>query len=171
MSRMYLRKAVWALSAVLGAIPVTGLAQTMPSTAGETLSGKKLVLAEATAGHAAVVIMGFSKDAGDPCTDWARAVRGDSAFAGVPVYEVAMLAGAPGFVRPMIKAGMRKGVSAAEQDGFVVLTADEKAWRAYFDVGNDKEPYVVLVDAAGRIKWRGSGRVKDLLGQMRTALR
>jgi hypothetical protein len=146
-------------------------AQAVPSTVGETLSGKRVVLAEAMAGHATVLIMGFSKDAGDPCADWMRAVRGDPAFAGVTVYEAAMLAGAPGFVRPMIKAGIRKGFSPAEQESFVVLTADEKAWKAYFQVGNDKDPYVALLDHDGHLRWHGSGRAKNMLEQMRAALR
>ena len=143
--------------------------QAMPSTTGETLSGKRIVLAEALRGHAAVVIAGFSKEAGDGCGLWAKAVRGDAALAGLQVYQVAEIEGAPGFVRGMIKSGMRKGVAPAEQDYFLVLTQDEKLWRDYFGVSNDKDPYVVMLDASGNVVWHGHGAAKDLEPLLRGA--
>jgi len=161
--------------ALLGAIcllvPGQGWAQDLPKTAGETLTGKRMVLADAVKGHVTVVIVGFSKDAGDPCTDWARGLRAEAAFADVPVYEAAMLAGAPSFVRGMIKSSMRKGLSAAEQENFVILTSDERTWRDAFQVVNEKDPYVLLLAADGRVKWQGHGRVRDLIGQVKAAMK
>jgi hypothetical protein len=162
-----------------GAVIVVGLllggvqafCQGLPGTTGETLSGKRIVLADAVRGHAAVLVAGFSKDAGDGCGLWAKALRGDAAFAGVAVYQVASLERAPGFVRGMIKNSMRKGVAAGEQDSFVVLTQDEKLWRRYFGVSEEKEPYVVLLDAAGMVKWHGHGAAKELEPLVREALK
>jgi hypothetical protein len=151
--------------------PSLGWTQTLPSTAGETLSGKSVVLAEAVRGHSAVLIAGFSKDAGTACGDWAKAVRGDQVLAGIAHYQVASLEQAPGFVRGMIKNSMRKGLSAAEQDHFVILTQDEKLWRGYFSVGSDKEPYVVLLDAKGDVLWHGHGLAKDLEPSLSMAAR
>ena len=155
----------------VGFAAIRSFGQAMPSTAGETLSGKHIVLAEAVRGHAAVVIAGFSKEAGDGCGLWAKAVRGDAALAGLQVYQVAEIEGAPGFVRGMIKSGMRKGVAAAEQDNFVVLTADDKLWRAYFGVSTDKDPYVAMLDASGNVLWHGHGAARDLEPLLRTMKR
>jgi hypothetical protein len=116
-----------------------------------------------------VLVAGFSKDAGDGCGAWAKALRSDPAFAGVAVYPMAMLEAAPGFVRGMIKGAMRKGLSSAEQDNFVILTQDEKLWQSYFGVAGDKEPYIVMVDAQGQIRWHGHGAVKDLEALVRAA--
>lgn len=144
-------------------------AQSPPATQGETLSGRRIVLAEAVRGRPAVLIVGFSRDAGDGCGAWSRAVRNDPALAKVAVYQVAILEQAPGFVRGMIKSSMRKGISPSEQDEFVVLVQDEKLWRSYFGVTAEKEPYVEFLDASGQIRWHGHGEARDLEPQLRAA--
>jgi len=166
-----MRRVLWGLLLAAGLGGWTGLAQGMPATAGETLSGKRLVLAEAVKGHAAVLVVGFSREAGDGSGLWAKALHGDAAMAGVPVYQAAMLEKAPGFVRGMIKSGMRKGLKAAQQDDFVVLTQDEKLWRAYLQVTEDKDPYVVLLDAGGNVLWHGHGAAEGLEPLLRAAKR
>ncbi|MGA2727198.1 MAG: hypothetical protein ABSE96_05260 [Terracidiphilus sp.] len=147
------------------------LAQSLPSTAGETLSGKPIVLADAVRGRTAVLVAGFSREGGNGTGDWVKAIQADPAFAKASVYSVAMLASAPGFIRGMIRSGMKKGLSPQAQDRFVVLTEDEKSWRTYFGVTTDKEPYVVLLDAQGQILWHGHGYAANLEPQLRAAMR
>src|SRR5579872_4427619 len=65
-------------------------AQSMPGTAGETLSGKRLVPADAVRGHAAILVAGFSHDGGMQCGPWMKAIYGDAALTGVAAYELAM---------------------------------------------------------------------------------
>ena len=154
------------------AVALAGLAaggQEMPKTAGDTLSGKRMVLADEVRGHAAVVVAGFSREGGNGTAAWVKAIHADNALAGIPVYEIAEIAGAPGLIRGMIKSGMRKGVPPAEQDHFVVLTQDEKPWRSYFDVGDDKVPYVALIDSTGKILWRGHGAAAELEPKLKAA--
>jgi len=151
------------------ALAVACMAQAMPGTAGETLSGKHIVLAEATRGHATVLVAGFSREGGNGTGAWVKAVRVDKALEGVVVFQVAMLEGAPSFIRGTIKNGMRKGISAAEQDQFVVMTQDDKLWRQYFGVKTDKEPYVVFVDATGTVLWHGHGPADRLEPLMKAA--
>jgi hypothetical protein len=148
-----------------------GAGQGLPTTVGETLSGKKLVLAEAVKGHTAVLVIGFSREAGDGCGVWAKALHADAAMAGVPVYEAAMLEKAPAFVRGMIKSGMRKGMTPAQQDAFMVLTQDEKLWRDYLQVTEEKDPYVVLLDSGGNVLWHGHGAAEGLEPLLRAAKR
>lgn len=164
-----MRGVVLALLLTVGLAVEVGRAQSMPATAGETLSGKKLVLAEAVKGHAAVLVMGFSREAGDGCGVWAKALHGDVAMVGVDVYEAAMLEKAPGFVRGMIKSGMRKGLTPAQQDAFVVLTQDETLWRSYLQVTEEKDPYVVLLDGSGNVVWHGHGAAAGLEPLLRAA--
>lgn len=146
-------------------------AQTLPSTAGETLSGNRIVLADAVRGHAAVLVAGFSREGGNGVGAWAKALRADPSLAQVTVYPVAELAGAPGFIRGMIRNGMKKGLSLSEQDRFVVLTSDEPAWRRFFVVDTDKDPYIALIDAQGKVLWHGHGAPANLEPQLRAALR
>ena len=146
-------------------------AQTMPGTAGETLSGKHIVLADATRGHPTVLVAGFSREGGNGTGPWVQAVRADKALAGAAVYQVAMLEGAPGFIRGTIKNGMRKGMSAADQDQFVVLVQDEKLWRQFFEVTTDKEPYAALIDAKGNVLWHGHGAAERMEPELKAAMR
>ena len=146
-------------------------AQAVPATTGETLSGKRIVLTDEVRGHSAILVAGFSREGGSATGAWIKALHGDSSLTGIAVYQVAMLAGAPAFIRGMIKSGMKKGVPPAEQEHFVVLTQDEKLWRTYFDVTNDKDPYVVLIDATGKVLWRGHGPSANLEPQLRAARR
>jgi hypothetical protein len=146
-------------------------AQAMPSTEGETLSGHRLVLAQAVRGHASILIASFSKDAGPLADQWARAARADAALAAVTVYQAAMLERAPSLIRSMIKSGLRKQTPVAAQDSYVVLTQDEPLWRSYFGVAEDKDAYVVLIDDAGQIRWHGHGSAANLDPLLKDALK
>ncbi len=144
--------------------------QEIPRTTGDTLSGKRIVLADEVRGHAAILVAGFSREGGNGTAAWVKAIHADSTFAGMPVYQVADLAGAPSLIRGMIKSGMKKGVPAAEQDYFVVLTQDDKAWRSYFGVEDENVPYVALLDATGKAVWQGYGGAGDLEPKLRAAV-
>jgi len=153
------------------AMTAAATAQTMPATAGETLSGHHIVLAQAVGGHLALLAACFSKEAGPSCGEWAKQARTDPALAGVAVYELAMLGRAPGFIRGIIESGMRKGLSAPQQEQFVILTQDEPLWRSYFGVTTDKDPWVVLVDSAGRVLWHGHGAAANLEPLLKSAFK
>jgi hypothetical protein len=159
------------LVSVVAELSLHSFCQSMPSSAGDTLSGKRIVLAEAVRGHSVALVAGFTREGGSGTGAWVKAIHSDSALDGVTVYQVAMLAGAPSLLRGMIKNGMKKGVAPAEQDNFVVLVQDEKLWRNYFDVSADKDPYIALIDASGKMLWHGHGAPAELEPQLRIALR
>ncbi len=133
------------------------LSQSLPVTAGETVSGRRIVLSEAVRGHQTVLVAAFSRAGSSGASAWARAVHADSALAGSAVYQIAMLEPVPNFARRMIESTLRRKLSAAEQDNFVVLTQDEKLWQSYFEVTSDHDPYVVFIDANGKVIWHGHG--------------
>jgi hypothetical protein len=129
------------------------------------------VLADAIRGRAIVLVAGFSHEGGIACGDWMKAIHADAALAGVEVYEIAMLEGAPGLFRGVIKSGMRKGMSIADQERMVVLTQDDKLWEKYFAVSNGQEPQVMLLDTKGNVVWRGHGPASVVEPQLRNAVR
>lgn len=157
--------------ALIAATSLLGQSAAMPRTPGETVGGKRIVLAESLRGRTSVLVMSFSREAGNGSNAWAKLVRADAALAGVNVYQAAMLEGAPSLLRGVIKNAIRKGLSAAEQDNFVIVTQDDKLWRSYFGVTDDKYPYVVLVDAAGQVLWHGHGEARDLEPLLKAALK
>ena len=144
-------------------------AQSLPKTPGETLSGKRIVLADAVHGKLAVLIAGFSREGGAGSGQWVKAIQSDPALAGVAIYQVAEIAGAPSLIRGMIRNGMKKGLTPAQQDAFVVLTEDEAPWKAFFSVTADNVPYVALLDANGKVLWLGHGAASALEPQLRAA--
>ena len=145
-------------------------AQTMPQTQGQTLSGKSIVLSQVTAGRTVVLVAGFSRKGGNGCGPWARQLRADPAFAAVPVYPISMLEAAPRLLRGMIVNGMKKDVSLTDQDTFVVLVQDDSAWKQFFSVTSDDDPYVALIAANGQILWHGHGSPENLEPLVRAAL-
>lgn len=162
--------AAWAATGISAILQAQGPPPGMPTTVGETLSGKKIVLAEAVRVHMTVLVAGFSHDGGIACGDWMKAIHGDAALAGVDVYEIAMLEGAPGILRGIIKSGMRKGMSSAQQERNVVLTQDEKLWEKYFAVSNAQEPQVMLLDTQGNVVWRGHGAASAVEAELRAVV-
>ena len=112
--------------------------------------------------------MGFSRDSGTEGDHWAAALAADPALKDLPVYRAAMLEAAPGFVRSLVKSALRRQLSAAEQQHYVILERDESLWRNHFAVTSDKDPYLLLMDPGGKILWRGHGAAHDLEAQMRT---
>jgi len=149
----------------------TCAAQAIPPTAGQTLTGKRIVLAEAARGQTTILMAAFSRKAGDGCGAWVDELEKDPAFARAATYQIAMLAAAPSLLRGMIVSGIRKGLPPARQDRFVVLTEDEKLWRDFFAVTADAEPYVMLIDATGQVLWHGHGAAVNLEPLLRGAMR
>jgi hypothetical protein len=82
-----------------------------------------------------------------------------------------MLGSVPSLFRGAIKGMIRNGVPPIEQSRFIVLTQDEKQWRAYFQVSTEDDPYVVLLDSSGKRIWSGHGSARQLEPGLRAALR
>jgi hypothetical protein len=144
-------------------------AQTMPVTEGETLSGKKVKPADLASGHDAVLVAGFSHEAGMRCGAWMKALKSDPALKDVTVLDLAMLEKAPSMLRGMIKSGMRKNVSSMDQDRIVVMTQDQQSWEKYFSVDNTNDPYVLVLNAKGDVVWHGHGTA-DLEPALKSAI-
>ena len=137
-------------------------AQVIPHTEAQTLSGKKIVLLEAAAGHSAVFIVGFTHAGGDSSGRWDKQLRQDFATdSDLRIYSVAVLQDAPRMVRGMIRHGMRGNVPKNEQDFFVLLYEDEDVWKKVADFSNPDDAYIFLVDSAGTIRWHTHGKAPN----------
>lgn len=145
--------------------------QTLPSTTGQTLTGKQIELAQVAQGHTVILVAAFSHKAGERSAHWMQAIEKDSALAPAPAYQLVMLGSVPAMIRGAIKSMIRKGVPPSEQSRFIVLTQDEKQWRAYFQVSAEDDPYVVLLDATGKKLWSGHGSARQLEPSLRGAMR
>ncbi|HVH89673.1 MAG TPA: hypothetical protein VM912_23350 [Terriglobales bacterium] len=137
-------------------------AQLIPHTEAEALSGKKVVLPDAFAGHPALFTIGFSRNGGDSAGRWGKDLRKELAgLSDVHFYSVAVLQDAPKLMRGMIRHGMRSGTPKAEQDSFIVLEQDEDAWKKVAGFADPNDAYILLVDSAGNVRWRTHGKSPD----------
>jgi len=102
-------------------------------------------------------VFGFSKEAGDRTKDWMARLNRD----GVNAWSIANLEGAPGLVRGMIRASMRKGTPQPLLEHSLVMIKDEQTWRHALGVSDEKLPVVVVLDASGRTIWIHEGLFGD----------
>lgn len=124
-----------------------------PASEAETLAGRRVDLAALWRGQPAVVVWSFSRAAGEKSRDWMVALEKE----GHRPWAVALLEATPRLLRPLIRSGMRKGLSNEQQQRHLLLYKDEKRWRHYLALRNEEVPLVVLFDAQGAVAWLHAG--------------
>ena len=122
-----------------------------PAVEAETLAGGKLRLPDAAKGKTALVVVTFSKEAGDASRPWCTRFLKDSPNG--QLFQIAMLEKAPRLVRGLIRRGMRGEMPPALQGRMLLLYAGEAEWRKTVGVTNDAYPCLATLDAEGRITW------------------
>ena len=153
-----------AVSIVLGAM--------LPHTEAETLSGKKIVLPDALNGHAAVVVIGFTKRSQSQVAAWSTQLTKDyGTEPRLQRYSIAVLDGVPSFIRGMVTTSIRRKVSAEQQDNFVVITHDAKPWRDLAAITAQDDAYVILFDETAHAVAQTHGSVESAYGPLQSEIR
>ena len=132
-------------------------AESLPVTPAESLDNQKLQFPTALAGMPAVCVFGFTKEAGDRTKVWMTKLNDG----GVPAWSIADLEAAPSLVRGMIRSSMRKGTPQPLLKRSLIMTKDDKAWRAALGVKQENLPVVVLLDSGGKVLWIHEGLYDD----------
>lgn len=138
-----------------------GLLAQVPRTEGKTLSKKPLVVADAIQGKMALLVITFSKKAGEAAMTWTKALQAKGMNSKCAIYQIAELEDMPGFFRRMAVSGMRKGVPTDKHDTFVILASDTQAWKDFVGFDKEENPYLVLIDVAGVVQYKISGEMTD----------
>jgi hypothetical protein len=131
-------------------------AEQFPRVEGENLLGKTIVLPDAAAGHAAVIVIGFTHGSQNPTKAWTSSVPQE-----LPIYSIAVLEDAPRMVRGMAVHGMKGGVPEDKRDHFVVVYHNEKELKQATGFEHPDDAYVLLLDKDGAVRWRFHGPVTD----------
>lgn len=125
-----------------------------------TLSGEDLTLPDPA--RAAVLVVGFGRDAGQQVRPWR--LRIDETESGPTVASVMVIDGVPRLLRGTLARVMRGEVAEERQHTIYLVTEDGDAWRALtqFDEtdGADKA-YVLRFDGDGQVCFRHVGPVSD----------
>ncbi len=127
-----------------------------------TLDGKALNLPNDIAGHNAILVVGFTQASEKQTVVWRKHLS--SRYAGSPatiVYPVIVIQNIPRIFHGLLLAGIRAGVPKPEWEHFLVVSSDEARWKPAIGWKGPDLAYVVLVDAAGKIAWRGVGPYTD----------
>ncbi len=128
-----------------------------PALNGETLDGQPISVPAASAGKVTLLLVAFTKTAGDNANPWRDRFERDFPNPRVTTYAVAMLEDAPAMLRGMIKAGMRGAVPPVRRSHFVVCVSNEQNWKKFTRMSDGKWPYLVLLDGSGQVRWNESG--------------
>ena len=125
---------------------------TWPAFEVDTLAGAKLKLPSAASGQVSLFVMSFSKDASAASKAWAERFARD----GGHVYIAAILEAAPRLVRGLIRSGMRGDIPKELHERTLLLYNGEAEWkqRTGFQPGTAAQPYLILLDRQGRVRWQ-----------------
>jgi predicted transcriptional regulator len=132
----------------------------LPKTTAESLAGQQMALPDALKGRTAVVIVGFSKSSQNAVKEWEARARKQLGEA-TDVYQIAVLEGAPSFVRGMIKRAMKSATPPALQSHFLVVVKGEAELKKAVAFSATDDPYLLVLDQTGEIRWRSHGTVSD----------
>ena len=128
----------------------------IPETHTTALSGKAVDLPGTLPGRATVLILGFGRHSAEATTAWEKPVRTQLAQPStIGFYDMAMLAEVPSFVRPLILRSVRNRVPDVLKPNFLPLFDHESEWKqaAGYSPDQPEAAYVLLVDAAGAVRW------------------
>jgi hypothetical protein len=123
----------------------------LPPIEGETLSGRKIRINDFAVGRPAVIVMGFSRAAGDPSLEWSSRLLRDFANAELAVFSVPVLEFVPRMARSLVPGGMRRPIPAYQHDRCVLLFKDERSWKERVGYQRPEISYVIVVDRRGRV--------------------
>jgi hypothetical protein len=134
--------------------------QMFPQLSGQTLAGKPLELPAAIMGDPAVVIISFSKTAGNDARSWNERLSMDFPK-GVPSYTIILLESVPKLFRGLAVSNIKSSMPVLMQDRTIVLYSDEMLWKQRVAFSEDSRAYVIMLGSDGRILWRCEGAFSE----------
>jgi len=144
--------------AILAAPAVAGWSESIPRLSARTLSGGTVVLPDDLAAGVTILVVGFTRKAGDNTRPWVERLRRDFTPAeGFTVYSVAVIAGVPALFRPLAAGAIRGSVPPADRATFLIADQDESAWRLLAGYQAPDTPYIVAMDKSGAVLARAGG--------------
>ena len=148
----------------------------LPVLEANSLNGDVVALPRDAKGHAAVLVIGFSKAAAKISRPWLEGCRSataaGSAESGTYCYDIRMLEEVPRLFRGQVERGMRSGLPVELQRQTLLVYTENDAWRERVGADDDKTPYVIGIDAGGRVRGAATGQfVETELRKMLEAIR
>ena len=168
--RAHLRAVVCiALGAGVMDVPLH-IGDSFPRLAGEAVSGRAIEVPARNASNPVVVIVSFSRAAGNEAQHWDELLARDRTNGDVEVIVVAEIQSVPRLIRGTVAYAIRLGIPPNLRDRMIVLDHDDEAWRSRLSVKSTDHAYAVLVDTAGKVGWLSDERsIDDNVARLREA--
>lgn len=134
----------------------------MPKTQGESLAGHTVVLPDAAAGKAAILIFGFTKASKVPTNAWADKLQTYlGARPDVELYQLPALEDLPRLIRGMVISAIKKGVPENKRDHFVPILQGEAELKKLVGYKEKDDAYLIILGRAGNIVQQIHGAPND----------
>jgi hypothetical protein len=146
--------------------------QPMPRVEGESFAGRKVVLPDATKGHVAVLVFGFTKKSKEPTSAWGNKIASEfGTQSGFELYQLPVLEDVPRFIRGMVISGIKKGVKEDKRDHFVPIVQGESGLKQLVGYKEADDAYLVVINRDGQIVQQTHGLFSDAAyGQLRSEI-
>ena len=131
-------------------------AEPFPAIQCEDLRNEKITIPDASKGHPAVFVIGFTHASQTQTKAWTDKLEPE-----MHPYSVAVLQDAPRFVRGMAVHGIKSGVHQEARDRFLLVFHGEEELKQAAGFDRPDDAYVVLVDREGLIRWRFHGPFEE----------
>lgn len=130
----------------------------IPPVQGTTFSNARVNLPEDLNGKVGILVIGFSQGSRDAITDWGKKLADDYFDSPhVVFYEMPVLASVPKMMRGFVTGRIKASVSERGKVHFLPLLDNEMSWRALTHYNKPDDPYIVLIDGSGRVRWQSQG--------------
>ena len=151
-----------ALGGVFGG-PASGDAPvSIPELRGTTFAGEEVVLPDALKGRGGVLIVGFSQASREQVAAWGRRLQDDPQRPeSLAFYEMPVVASVPKVLRGWVLKKIKDSVSAKGQAHFLPVMDHEAEWKRAAGFGKPGDAYLLVVDGAGRVRWRTQGALSE----------
>ena len=121
---------------------------------GTSLDDQEIILPDAAAGKVTLLIITFSKAAGEHGRVWNdRFMKDYPQDDKATSYAIAMIEDVPSLLRGVVRSGIKRSVPAALRRRFVTVVKDEAKWKQYVGMKEEKDPHLLLLDKKGLVQW------------------
>jgi hypothetical protein len=142
---------------LLLAAPLPAVGADLPVTECRRLTGEALTLPGALAAQTLLVLT-FQRDQFDDMRSWAPVVTRLAEERGLEHLALPILPRAASWLRRVIDPAMAKAIEPhAHRHRTATCYTDKEAFMAGVGVSDEARVVLVLVDATGRVTWRGAG--------------
>ena len=134
----------------------------IPAVHGTTFSNTHVDLPDALHGKVGILVVGFSQGSRDAVTVWGKKLAADYYDSpNVLYYEMPVLASVPKIMRGFVAGRIKSSVSDRGKPHFLPVTDDETQWRELTHYSAPNDPYILLVDGQGTVRWQTQGPPTD----------